>query len=340
MQASTHESKPRRGRPRKSVEVKAESSDGESDVMNPSEGLSSDEEPLATRRSSKVKTLKAKKVLRAVAVPSTTPATSTGARRRVPSSQTPSSISSLLSTTRDHSIDYETPGTSAVATPAETSAKNNISSKPMVPPSAFSKTSNGLRSGKRKREAVPDTFDDARLAQALQAQEYEDVQEKSVKRRRPAKIEDSDDDDDSILSDPLVEDDSSVNEQGSDARKSRPAKRITLPSRSARESAKKTISVDASLGIGNSEDDLSISEFSELDSDEFDESDDDDVDKTVDDVPAPPLDAAVTGTDQVGPSHRRRRRGPRVAAAAAAAARFENLRRRRQECLNWRVSKV
>ena len=339
-QGSTNGKAPRRGRPRKSIEVKDETSD-DSNVMIPPEDSSSDEDPLITARRSKSKSQPTKKVLKAVAIPSTTPVTSTGPRRRVPSSQTPSTISSALSSTRDHSMEYDTAATSAVATPAEPSMKPRSSlTKSAFPSLHQSHTSSIMSLGKRKRAGVQDIDSDAQMAAALQAEEYNDPQPKPAKRRRAPKIldsDDDDDDDDSDLSDE-VKDESPEIDRGIILKKSRPAARTSLPSRSARDSATKTIRNAASLQVDDSEED-SVSEFSELDLDDLEDSDEEADDA---DVAEPAPDAAETNTDQasITPAARRRRRRVGPGNATALATRMENLRRRRAEGLNWRVSQL
>ena len=312
---STHQSTstaPRRGRPRRSTEVKDSDSD---DSMS----ISEESKPLVAKRTSKPGPTK--KVLRAVAIKTTTPTASTGARRRVPSSQSPSSIDSTLSSTRDHSIEYDTPGTSTVATPAEMSIEVRKS----------------LLDSKRKRCITDDVDADARLAEALQAEEYEDVESKPNKRSRLSVVNDSDDDE-SMLSD-LSGEDSLDDDVGFKGRKSKPAGRASLPSRSARDSAKKTIT---SLHIDDSEEE-SVSEFSELNSDDLD--DESESESDTEDIPTiaaavATLDSTLPNTEQAtssNPTRRRRRRGA-PGNAAAVAERQENWRRRRIAGLNYRVS--
>lgn len=323
--SSTHESTPkasRPGRPRKSVEIKKEASDNDSDdIMNPPEGSSSEEDPSVAKRSSKGQA--AKKVLKAVAIPSTTPTASNDGRRRVPSSQSPSSLDSNLSSTRDHSAEYDTPGTSTAVTPAEISMKD-VSM---------------ISAGKRKRQAMFDVDDDARLAQALQAEEYDDIQVKPIKKSRLSIVNDSDDDD-SMLSD-LSADESFDNDVNLKVRKSKPAGRAILPSRSAREFAKRTIS---KLHIEDSEDE-SVSEFDELNSDDLDDgsesgSDNDEVPTIAAAVAS--LDSTMQEAEQTAPSNPARRRGRRAGRgnAAAVAERQENWRRRRIAGLNYRVGHI
>ena len=308
---STHQSTsaaPKRGRPRRSTEVKEETIKSDSDdVVNRSE----ESEPLAAKRTSRPGPIK--KVLKAVAVKTTTPTAFTGARRRVPSSQSPSSINSNLSSTRDHSIEYDTPGTSTVATPAEMSTELK-----------------SIQDRKRKG--------DARLAEALQAEEYEAIERKPNKRSRLSVVNDSDDED-SMLSD-LSSEDSLVNDVGFQGRKSKPAGRASLPSRSARDSAKKSIT---SLHIDDTEEE-SLSEFSELNSDDLDDESESSESEDIPTIAAAvaTLDSTVPNTEEATSSNPARRRGRRRAPgnAAAVAERQENWRRRRIAGLNYRVSQA
>ena len=325
----------RRGRPRKSIEVKREASDHDSDITSSSESSSSDEDPLIATRTAKSKTQPAKKILQAVAVPSTTLATSAGPRRRVPSSQTPSSMDSVSSTTRDHSMEYDTPATSAAATPAEQSLKTKSSlqySKSNLASLQQSRTSTVMPSGKRKRDFEAD----ARLAEALQAEEYGDQQAKPTKRRRRGGIKDSDDDDDDSLLSDLPREASLDSAVDSNSKKSKSSGRAFLPTRAARDAAKMTISV--SLGITDSEDD-SISEFSDSDSDSEDFDEDDNEVLPAADVAVPALDATATDPNQATTApaaRRRRRRMPNN----GAETRTEYMSRRRLEGVNYRVSQV
>lgn len=311
---------PKRGRPRRSTEVKTdvkkEVIDSDSDdVMD----LSEESEPLVAKRTSRP--APTKKVLKAVAIKTTTPTASAGARRRVPSSQSPSSIDSILSDTRDRSIEYDTPGTSTVATPAEISID----------------VRKNLLDSKRKRFTTDDVDADARLAEALQAEEYEDIESKPNKRSRLSVVNDSDDDE-SILPE-MSGEDSIDHDVGFQSRKSKPAGRASLPSRSARDSAKKSIT---SLRIDDTEED-SVSEFSELNSDDLDDESESESDS--EDVPTiaaavATLDSTVPNTEQATSSHpaRRPRRRRAPGNAAAVAERQENWRRRRIAGLNYRVS--
>ena len=113
-----------------------------------------------------------------------------------------SSIASSLSSVRDHSSEYDTPGTSVVVTPAESLMKEQRSSTrpsrissntPYQPKEPFK--------GKRKRLEGDEFMEaDALLAQRLQEQEYGEDQDVASRLRgtRNGPIDDSED---SLLSD-------------------------------------------------------------------------------------------------------------------------------------------
>ena len=116
-----------------------------------------------------------------------------------------SSVTSPLSSVRDHSSEHDTPATSLAVTPAESIAKTDLAR-------ARSKTSNKIVSKtsvsktKRKRLEEDDLVEaDARLAQALQEEEYEEQPLVIKSRRAPKAISDDSDD---LLSSAPDEDDS------------------------------------------------------------------------------------------------------------------------------------
>ena len=115
-----------------------------------------------------------------------------------------SSIASSLSSVRDQSSEYDTPGTSVVVTPAESLVKEE---RPSKPPSRISSSIPSCQhekpfKGKRKRLEVDELMEaDACLARKLQEQEYGEDQELAHRPRRSrlGLIEDSEDE--SLLSD-------------------------------------------------------------------------------------------------------------------------------------------
>ncbi|KAK4698036.1 DNA repair protein RAD16, partial [Lecanoromycetidae sp. Uapishka_2] len=202
-----------------------------------------------------------------------------------------SSVGSSLSSARDQSSEYETPATSAVATPAESLVKGSISIMP-------TKWSGILTKGKRKRSQADELIEtDALLAQSLQEQEYDDeesVVENNSKRARKATVEDSGDEL-SSLSDVLIE--SSIDVDDSEApeapqRRSRKAvQRMSLPSRVARDSARKAMNDKLSHQVIDSEDSGLSDHASDesvfpsgLDSDIFEDSEEGDEDHDVLDI--------------------------------------------------------
>lgn len=220
------------------------------------------------------------KFLKAVAIPSTTFKVPSHPPQHL-SSRSPSSSVSLLSSVRDRSIDdYDTPGTSAAVTPAESLGKGR---RPFRRPSRLFREQltkdPSATKGKRKRSlaTTDDIVDtDALLARAWQEEEYakdeeeDDVKPSSARRAPKTPIQDTDEEMD-VLSD-LSGDPIEV------APSSRKRPKIngtsSLPSRSARDEAKRSIRRKASQQVLDSDETAASedSEFiSEVDSDEFGE---------------------------------------------------------------------
>ena len=134
-----------------------------------------DEDPQSAKESS---TLSVQHVLKGVII-------STNSR---------TSIGSSLSSVRDQSSGYDTPATSAVATPAESFVKHRTLGAPL-------KVSERLEKGKRKRSEADDQLEaDAALARSLQEREY-DEEPKLGRRSREARqvfINDSDEEVDDL----------------------------------------------------------------------------------------------------------------------------------------------
>lgn len=274
-----------------------------------------------------------KTLLKEVAIPTSRVSGSRGRIGRVLASQSPSSIGSALSTSRDRSIEYDTPATSAAVTPAESLSKSSLS-KPLG--NHVSRTLANTRTmantkGKRKREDVDELVEaDALLAQALQEEEYG---EKMPQRGRPKKtlrslVDDSDGD--SILSDAPQEDPDEVDMPKT--KRTRKNSRPSLPTRAARESAKQSITAKASREVLDTDDSDDISfTYSDADFDSLEEIDDDE------DIllPAPSTAAAATTapTNNPGnpsPVRRRARRQDRQ--------RGNNWRERMQRGMDSRVA--
>ena len=110
---------------------------------------------------------------------------------------TRSSLRSSLSSVRDQSTDYDTPATSLAVTPAESLVKEEITDRVPIKIGGSHVTMNSRISpkGKRKRTADDELFDtDARLAQVLQEEEYEQEQTYSKSRKyKRSRVEDSED---------------------------------------------------------------------------------------------------------------------------------------------------
>lgn len=206
------------------------------------------------------------------------------------------SIGSSLSSVRDQSSGYDTPATSAVATPAESLVKERTIGVPV-------KVSGRLGGGKRKRsEAVDQLEADAALARSLQEMEY-DEEPKLGRRSRGARqglIHDSDEEvDDPVATSGLFtantsdadvplsrrtepdrlapfppprrpHGDAMDDDDDDDAiprrKRVKPTLRASLPSRAARASATKSLKDSGSRRILDS-DDSELSELSDASSD-------------------------------------------------------------------------
>ncbi len=205
------------------------------------------------------------------------------------------SIGSSLSSVRDQSSGYDTPATSAVATPAESSVKERTLGVPL-------KISGRLDKGKRKRSEADEQLEaDAALARSLQEREY-DEEPKLGRRSRGARqifVNDSDEElddlyDTSNLSTANTSDadvplskrtesdrlapfppprchhgdslDDNDDEPLPRRKRVKPTLRASLPSRAARASATKTLKDSGSRRILDS-DDSELSELSEASSD-------------------------------------------------------------------------
>lgn len=238
-----------------------------------------------------------------------------------------SSVGSSLSSARGQSSEYDTPATSAAATPAESLVKGSMSGFASRIPAT-------VANGKRKRSQVDELLEaDALLARSMQEQEY-DEQPVGImrKRARAASFEDSDDGS-SLLFDALKENSVDVDDSEMDApqlRRHLTAPRTALPARAARNTAKNSIRdklthevIDSeSSGLSDHPSDDSVF-LSDLDSDVFNDSE---AEVEMLNVAGPSND--VTGTNAASAPIaatpiRRRRRG-------APSARVRLSRRERQ----------
>lgn len=259
---------------------------------------------------------------------------------RLDSPQSPSSISSTISSRRDCSLEYDTPGTSAAVTPAEFSAegsKSKSSSRGIsmrrlngTTRMAAETPSSATSKGKRKREPEDELEDlissDARLAQALQAEEYADLEPRE-KKRRNLRIEDSDEEADSLSDVPSDFDAESISRPTSVQADRRTVKKIKtggrLPTRAARDNARKSIADKASLGILDDHDkdvmdDSELSDYlSDMDSETADNTDYDDNGSVLNSTDLG-LAAVITGAPSTLPNGGRRRRQRRQLPMASA----------------------
>ncbi|KAL8975159.1 MAG: hypothetical protein Q9197_000616 [Variospora fuerteventurae] len=232
-----------------------------------------------------------KEILKAVSIPANEPKFRGRHQRQNMPSRSPSTMESGLSSVRDLSTEYETPGTSAAVTPAE-----SLVTRPDVLswPSASNQGPLGLEVSKGKRKRNRPAADevliaDALLAEALQDEEYaqEDVKPQRARTAPTVELDDSDAEMENILRGPV--DDDSHNELGSlsdldimhsnkagpSSRKRRKlSNRPSLPSRTARDKARLSINQKVTQQIQDSEESAlsDLSEFvSEVDSDDLEE---------------------------------------------------------------------
>ena len=255
----------------------------------------------------------AKTVLKEVAIPLSGSIKSKGRRGRVLASQSPSSSGSILSTSRDRSAEYDTPATSAVVTPAESLGKG-LSSKSLGNPLRGtlpnSKAMTATK-GKRKRDDLDELVEaDALLAQALQEEEYgEEKPTRGRPRKGPRNLVD-DSDDDSVLSDLPLEDPDDVDLPV--PKKTKKSQRFSLPTRAARDSARKSITAEASREVLDTDDSDDISfAYSDTDLDSMDDLEDEDdivFPASTSVVDAPALAPTTASTNRSVAARRIRRR--------------------------------
>ena len=253
------------------------------------------------------------KILKEVAIPLKTVA---GLDNRAPSPSL-STASSALSRYREYSNDYETPETSVAVTPAESIVHgrkiNPLTIHKRVTTSARRTVTNASSllggKGKRKRTKEDDEEEDFLFAQSLQAEEYAATETTSAVstsrargRNQRFKVPDSEEELDEnidISSDAEFKTYTRASALVAESAKGKHAKLSNdsfLPSRAARDSAKKSIAKSSSLAIPGTEDeedddDLELSEY-ELDQ-EFEE-DDEAIETASADLPLPSTNASGT----------------------------------------------
>lgn len=203
----------------------------------------------------------------------------------------PSSASSLVDSVQDQMSEYDTPGTSAAVTPAETSALRNAmpisaastkkvsaSARALELRSSAHSLSTSVRNRKRQaqdsdEDGSPDESSDARLARRLQAEEYSGKASKRTKMassNNKYQIDDSiDDDDDDLEFITSISDSESDVPLASSRRKAPVSSRFSLPSRAARDSARKSINKKITREVPDSDE----SALSSVESDIFDPED-------------------------------------------------------------------
>jgi len=248
-----------------------------------------------------------RRVLKAVSIPTTVPAMrSNPVKRKGAFSPSPSTVGSSRSTGRGQSSEYDTPLTSAVATPAESMMKGETSIRRRGRPAKAISLLQRQSVGKRKRVDGDELEADAALAQALQAEEYGGVPaKKSTGSRYSRRVIKDSDEDESMLSE--LSEVEAVKDQSPPNKKVKPNKRTPLPAARARRAARDSLLEGARLVIEDTEED-SESEFSLPESGDDDLADED-VPSTASATPAPELSGpAVSASTATGATRGRRRR--------------------------------
>lgn len=266
------------------------------------DGNESDGPPLAENQA-----YPPRRVLKAVSIPTTVPAMrSNPVKRKGAFSPSPSTVGSSRSTGRGQSSEYDTPLTSAVATPAESMMKGETSIRRRGRPAKAISLLQRQSVGKRKRVDGDELEADAALAQALQAEEYGGVPaKKSTGSRYSRRVIKDSDEDESMLSE--LSEVEAVKDQSPPNKKVKPNKRTPLPAARARRAARDSLLEDARLVIEDTEED-SESEFSLPESGDDDLADED-VPSTASATPAPELSGpAVSASTATGATRGRRRR--------------------------------
>lgn len=269
----------------------------------------------------------ATKSLRGVVIPASQFRAPAG-RERPSSAKSPSSISSLFSSRRDQSSEYDTPGTSAVATPAESAIKVETLSRLTMGGNAVTQIRQRRTlplsgaNAKRKREEVDEFAEvtmeaDALLAQALQEEEYQELapnRGRSAKSRRLTK--DSEEGDHvSGSSSEFSAWEAPIDVGRPTAAKTKISGGISLPSRAARDSARKSIADKASIGILDTENSELSDYISEFDSE--DSESEDSVGEEDEDLLQHPN---ITAAPATAPSTRRRHRVRRARTIPSSTA--------------------
>ncbi|KAL8854229.1 MAG: hypothetical protein Q9221_000943 [Calogaya cf. arnoldii] len=280
-----------------------------------------------------------KKFLKAVAIPATTFKVPSNPSQHF-SSRSPSSTISVLSSVRANSMDdYDTPGTSAAVTPAESLGKGR---RPLSRPSNLTRASltavASASKSKRKRNVAP-TDADALLARAWQEEEYikadeeQDVKPSAIRNPR-IPIQDTDEEIESVFGDDPVE------AAPSSRKRPKLSGRSALLSRSARDEAKQSIRRKVSQILDSDESALSEhSGFtSEVDSDDFRESEA--IENSLDesDAPEQPDSSALPSVTQAGNSRAAVRAANRLRRQAANRGGANTWRSRMMDRLESRAA--
>ncbi|MCJ1251484.1 DNA repair protein rad16 [Trapelia coarctata] len=282
----------------------------------------------------------ATKVLKEVAIPMRRAA---GLGHRAPSPSL-STSSSALSQYHEYSNEYETPETSAVATPAESIFRGRrtslLTNHKKHTPSAGRTTTNAPSllggKGKRKRTKEDDEEEDFLFAQSLQAEEYGATETTRVTleprgrgRSQRFTVPDSEDEgEDHISFDAefnFFTRNSTLRAESGKGKRAKLPSDSFLPSRAARDSAKKSIAKSSSLAVPGTDDDDDL-ELSEYESDLEFEEEDVEFDEDADLVETDAAGVTLPSTDASGtqPAPHRRPRGSRVTGLRTSASNSRN----------------
>lgn len=253
-----------------------------------------------------------RRVLKAVSIPTAVPAVGSNPVKCKGASPSPSTVGSSRSTGRGQSSGYDTPLTSAVATPAESMMKGEKSIRRRGRPAKAISLSQRQSVGKRKRVDGYEIEADAAFAQALQAEEYGGVPaQKTTQSRNSRRVIEDSDEDESMLSE--LSELEAVKDQAPPNKKAKSNNRTLLPAVRARRAPRDLLTEGARLVIEDTEED-SESEFSLPESGDDDLADED-VPSTASATPAPELSGPAVSamTTAAGTRRRRRRHGPTAA---------------------------
>ena len=256
------------------------------------EGIDSDTEPLSAKHIGS-----ARSTFKEVVIPLSSFKMPVSRSRTLPASQSPSN-GSALSSVRDQSSEYDTPGTSTAVTPAESLGKPTSLAELARNTGRDNIMQRASQMGVPRKRKHEDTLGDALLAQALQEEEFQEQPpiRGIVRRRRITTVEASDDEDLDLIA--MDEEDLRWTVPES-SKRPRVGGQSSLPTRAARESAQKSIADKMSRSIMDTDsDDSGLSAYgSDEDLEEFNGSELSEDDMSVADLTAPDIPSMSTGLD-------------------------------------------